>query len=72
MIRRRLRLRDVCARPGLAAWRTYQAELGLVARLFDLRKKVGGDGAKRAQLDQASSQLAQLRPAEARKILDTF
>lgn len=49
-----------------------QPELELVAKLFELRKKVGGDSAKRAQLDLASSHLTYLRPADAKSILDTL
>lgn len=49
-----------------------QPELELVAKLFDLRKKVGGDGAKRAQLDSASSALAHLHPDQAKTILDSL
>lgn len=49
-----------------------QPELELVAKLFELRKKVGGDSTKRAQLDLASSHLAYLRPADAKTILDAL
>ncbi len=49
-----------------------QAELELVAKLFELRKTVGSDGAKRGQLDLASNHLAYLRPADAKSILGSL
>jgi hypothetical protein len=45
-----------------------QAELELVARLYE-KRKAGSDAAK---LDQASSALNQLQPAQAQTILDTL
>ncbi|MDF3070038.1 MAG: hypothetical protein K0R38_5639 [Polyangiaceae bacterium] len=47
-------------------------ELELVAKLLELRKRVGEDSTKRAQLDLASSHLAYLRPADAKTILDAL